>query len=156
MELHIAPLTEADARAVCAWRYEGEYAVYNVPDWDTVVAQRWGIADEAIRRREFCSLRDENGALIGFFRLHEQESCVLLSLGLAPQYCGKGLGQSAMALVLQEARRKAPGRRAELEVRAFNARAITCYEKCGFAVVDTYDKETPVGGDTFILMAMVL
>lgn len=53
--LYVAPLTKCDALTVCAWRYEGEYAVYNIPGWDTVVSQRWGIADKRLRRREFYS-----------------------------------------------------------------------------------------------------
>ena len=109
MILHIAPLTEADARAVCAWRYEGEYAVYNIPDWDIVVSQRWSIADDTTRSREFYSLRNDAEELIGFFRLQEQEGYVLLSLGLAPEYCGMGIGKAAMALILKETERKAAG-----------------------------------------------
>jgi RimJ/RimL family protein N-acetyltransferase len=154
MKLHIAPLSKADARAVCAWRYEGEYAAYHFPDWETVVAQRWGIADEETRHREFYSLRNDVGELTGFFRLQEQEGCVLVSLGLAPEHCGHGLGKAAMALIVEEATRKAPDKRPELEVRTFNKRAIRCYERCGFVAVDTYYKETPVGGDTFIRMAL--
>lgn len=156
MTLHSAPLTEPDAHNVCTWRYEDEYAVYNIPGWDSVVVQGWGIADNAIRRREFYSLRDEqDAALVGFFRLHEQEDFLLLNLGLAPEYCGRGIGKAAMALIIGEAHRKAPGKRLELEVRAFNKRAIACYERCGFVVTATYFKETPVGGDTFIRMALI-
>ena len=36
--------------------------------------------------------------------------------------------------------RIAPGKRAELTVRAFNTRAFICYEKCGFSAVDTFMK----------------
>lgn len=148
----VAPLTEADALTVCAWRYEGEYAVYNFPDWDIIAQQHWAITDAGLRRREFYSLRNVAGGIVGFFRLQEQESCVLLSLGLAPQCCGHGLGKAAMALILYEAKRKAPGKRPELEVRAFNRRAIACYTHCGFAVISTYFKDTPMGGDTFLRM----
>lgn len=154
MELHIAPLTNPDAHDVCTWRYEGIYAVYNFPDWDTTVAQGWGIADEETRRREFYSLRNAQEALVGFFRLHEQEDCLLLSLGLKPEYCGRGMGEAAMALIIAEAKRKAPDKRLELEVRAFNQRAIACYKRCGFAAVEQYDKQTPMGGEPFIRMAL--
>jgi len=152
ISLHAMPLTEEDAYAVCAWRYEGEYAVYNFPEWDNAVAQQWAITDADKRRLEFYSLRNDAEELIGFFRLQQQESCILISLGLAPEYCGKGLGKAAIALILDEARRRSPGMRSELEVRTFNARAIRCYEKCGFAAIDTYHKKTPVGSDTFIRM----
>jgi len=152
--LSAAPLTEADARTVCAWRYEDEYGVYNIPSWEMVAAQHWGIADEQIRRHEFYSLRNEQGALVGFFRLHVQDDFVLLSLGLAPEYCGKGLGNAAMALILAEAERKAPGKQPELEVRTFNRRAIACYVRCGFETIDAYHKEMPTGADTFVRMGL--
>ncbi len=152
--LHAAPLTESDARAVCDWRYEGEYAVYNC-SWDAVVSRHWAIADAEKRRLEFYSLRNDAEELIGFFRLQTQEACVLISLGLAPEYCGKGLGKVAMALILDEAKRTAPDKRPELEVRAFNKRAIACYERCGFSVVDAYYKDTPVGGSEFVRMAVI-
>ncbi|HEY8324202.1 MAG TPA: hypothetical protein VIG77_06890, partial [Ktedonobacterales bacterium] len=32
MSLAFTPMNEADARAVLAWRYEGQYAIYNSPD----------------------------------------------------------------------------------------------------------------------------
>lgn len=152
---HIAPLTEADARAVCAWHYEGEYAVYNIPGWHTVVAQRWGIADEALRSQEFYSLRNDADAIAGFFRLREQGESVWISLGLAPEYCGHGLGKQAMELILKEARHKAPGKRPELEVRAFNQRAIACYTHAGFVETDKYEKSTPMGSDIFVRMALL-
>ncbi len=153
--LHVAPLSEADAREVCAWHYEGEYAVYNIPGWETVVSQRWGIADEAVRVREFYSLRNEQGQLVGFFRLRPQDHCLLVSLGLKPECCGKGLGKAVLALIVAEAKRAAPDRRLELEVRSFNRRAIVCYERFGFSVINTYFKETPVGNDIFIRMALI-
>lgn len=78
----------------------------------------------------------------------------MISLCLAPQYCGHGLGNAVMALILAEAERKAPGKRPELEVRAFNRRAIACYARCGFEIIDTYHKETPVGADTFVRMGL--
>lgn len=59
-----------------------------------------------------------------------------------------------MALIISEAHHKAPGKRVELEVRAFNKRAITCYERCGFTAIETYFKKTTAGSDTFIRMAL--
>jgi len=153
MILHAAPLTEAGAHAVFAWRYEGEYAVYN-SEWGSAVAQRWAITDVEKRRCEFYSLRNDAGELVGFFRLHTQETYVLISLGLAPEHCGHGLGKAAMTLILEEAKRRAPTKRPELEVREFNKRAIACYERSGFVAIDTYFKDTPVGGNTVIRMAL--
>lgn len=49
-----------------------------------------------------------------------------------PALIGKGFGQEAVGLMLKIAFEKMNLHRIELNVYAFNRRAITCYEKCGF------------------------
>jgi ribosomal protein S18 acetylase RimI-like enzyme len=56
----------------------------------------------------------------------------VLGIGLLPQFRGKGLGAALMQAALREASSRGFVR-IELTVRADNARAISLYEKFGFA-----------------------
>jgi ribosomal protein S18 acetylase RimI-like enzyme len=162
MILHISSLTESDARAALSWWSKDNDAssssdnfnwVYgyqsreidNHSEWNKSVEQCWGIADERIRRKEYYSLRNDRDKLLGFFRLQEEGTSLLLCIGLTPEYCGAGLERAMMPLVLQEAKRKAPGKRLEVEVYATNRRARECYARCGFSVVQD-DDQCPSGG----------
>lgn len=139
MELRV--LSEAEAREVCTWRYEGIYSIYNLSDWEVVVQNCWSLADEETRNDYFVSLWHEE-SLIGFGRIEPVNEVIQLGIGLKPELCGKGLGASAMCCLLEEARRRYPNQTIGLEVRRFNKRAIKCYESIGFRVSSTYMKET--------------
>ncbi len=57
-----------------------------------------------------------------------------------------------MELIKNESNRRYGNKKIVLEVRSFNERAIKCYEKAGFKIVDTYSKDTLVGYDEFVKM----
>ena len=57
-----------------------------------------------------------------------------------------------MELLIQQCKKSYGNKKIILEVRSFNERAIRCYEKAGFKVADTYNKETPMGYGEFIKM----
>lgn len=67
--LKINEFTESNAREMCLWNYENEYAVYNCPDWETAVRQQWGMTNAEKRKNQFRSVIDESGNFIGFFRM---------------------------------------------------------------------------------------
>lgn len=151
MKLKIANLTQEDAKTICRWRYPPPYEIYNGPNWMTARAKQYGIADEATRRAEFYALKDGD-ALVGFFRLTGQLEFVRISLGLAPEKCGRGLGSKLMEMVLAVLKERYPGRPACLEVRTCNLRAIKCYERAGFSIRNEYRRNTPVGMADFYRM----
>ena len=37
------PLTEADKREICDWKYEGDYALYNLPSYEEMQEQQMGL-----------------------------------------------------------------------------------------------------------------
>ena len=78
--------------------------------------------------------------------------CVFLGVGLKPSLCGQGLGRTLMEIVKQQCEKKYPGKKIVLEVRSFNERAIKCYRRAGFSVVDTYSKDTTLGYGEFLRM----
>ena len=60
---------------------------------------------------------------------------------------GLGIGQRAIGLALQEARRLGRYHTVVLHVRENNGRAIACYEKCGFRTIASGVKQSPSGAE---------
>ncbi len=145
-------MSEAHARVICTWSYAPPYDVYSMGPWSLVVERSWTLADETQRACEMLSLVDEAGTLVGYLRLHEQDGRWLVGVGLAPTRCGEGLGAAAVALAVREHQRRAPGATLWLEVRDWNVRAIRCYERAGFEVVERVAREAETGRGVFAVM----
>lgn len=144
--------TQSDAQAICLWRYDPPYDAYNCPDWQTVTRLGWAMADASRRQSQFRALWLK-GALAGYYRLAPGDGHVTLGLGLRPDLCGKGLGKQAVALALSAAKARCGGLPVYLAVRDFNARAIACYRRAGFAPIGRSEKSAPEGTAVFLLMA---
>ncbi|MPN55467.1 hypothetical protein SDC9_203149 [bioreactor metagenome] len=153
MEFLIGELMEERAKQLCAWRYPGEYAVYDFLPWDIAVQQKWSITDPIVRESDFRSVSDEKGNFIGFFRMSGSESGrVEIGLGLKPELCGLGLGKDFVKAVTRYALARHPDCLPYMEVRTFNLRAVKCYKSCGYTVVLRHNKIFPWGGGEFFLM----
>lgn len=142
--------TEENAKELCTWKYENEYAIYNFPSWDIVKKQNWAVANEEKRKNEFLAVYEED-EYIGFVRFVKNNDFYLVGLGLKPSYCGKGYGNLLMDLIKSYAEKKKI-KKLRLEVRSFNNRAIRCYEKSGFSIIEKVNKDTPIGNSDFYVM----
>lgn len=151
MNLSVKELTEKNAMELCQWRYEPPYDIYNLPDWGTVKKENWGMANEEKRKHEFHAIYSSE-ALVGFFRLVKKEDHIMLGLGLCPDLCGKGVGRELIGLILTTAKEKYGTIKIQLEVRAFNVRAIKCYQTAGFVAIDQFSRNTPASAGDFIAM----
>ena len=60
-----------------------------------------------------------------------------------PELLGKGIGGKAITLAVAASRERWPLRCIRLRVRKNNARAIACYERCGFTIVGEGMKDLP-------------
>ena len=142
-------MTEADAHAVAAWRYPGEYAFYDAdadPDdlAELLDPAQWG-------HRYFAA--DELGRheLAGFVVVKLTGRVADIGLGLRPDLTGRGLGESFVRACLRFA--AALGAHSyTLAVAAFNRRAITVYERAGFQQAGRFEHVTNGGLHTFIRM----
>ena len=144
-------LTEKDKREICSWRYQEEYAVYNLPSWDNMCAAGYRFVNPE-HSGSFLGFWLEN-VLMGYVSLKEDEQAMEVGIGLRPDFCGRGYGTEVLKEACRTAVRCFPSKPLRLEVRAWNHRAIRCYEKAGFAVCGVpYSKEAPGGQDMFILM----
>lgn len=148
----ITEFNEQDAVLVSQWTYDGEYAVYNCPVWDEVKEQGWAMADSEKRKAQFRKVIDQSGHYIGYFRFFPDHGKIKIGLGMNPEYCGKHMGPEFVRLIIKYIKKTYENTPIELEVREFNERAIKCYTRCGFRIIDKKCKGTPMRTDTFIVM----
>jgi len=152
MRLRLEEFTESYAKDVCDWKHDGEYSIYNYPTWNKACNDKWGITVEETRKKEFFAIVDDYNNLCGYIRLASKNEYALIGVGLKPSLCGQGLGNILMEIIKQQCTKLYPNKIIALEVRSFNERAIKCYKRAGFNVVDTYKKDTPIGNGEFVRM----
>jgi len=75
-----------------------------------------------------------------------------IGLGLHPERTGQGLGKRFLEAGLAYSRRRFAPKQFTLSVASFNRRAITVYERTGFAPVRIYTHRTKGGEWEFIEM----
>ena len=144
-------MMQADADAVAARRYPGEYAFYDfTADPDDLAL----LLDPARRGDTFHAADGEDGRLAGFFQVEPGAEGVELGLGLRPDLCGHGLGEGFTRLGIDLVRELHGAARITLAVAAFNARAITVYERCGFVETGRHMRHT--SGDDWEFVDMEL
>jgi len=140
MDINLRPFTMDQARQVASWTYPAPYQAYNI-SWQEVINQGYGMGQAPIQAREFVSLY-LGDAFIGYGRIKRQKNQAVIGIGLAPDYCGRGLGGPAFKVLIAEALLRHPVKVLKLLVRTFNQRAIRTYENLGFKVIGTSKQET--------------
>jgi ribosomal-protein-alanine N-acetyltransferase len=150
LDFTIRPMTAADARAVAAWRYLGEYAFYDAdadPDdlAELLDPAEWG-------RRYFAADELSQQELAGFLVVKRTGRMAEIGLGLRPGLTGRGLGESFVRTCLRFASAALGAQSYTLAVAAFNRRAITVYERAGFQQAERFQHFTNGGLHAFIRM----
>jgi len=127
--LQFTPMTQEEAEAVAAWRYPEPYSFY---DWTADADDLRELLDPARRGEAYWAVRDGD-ELVGHFSFKPKGEAVEVGLGLRPDLTGRGLGAAFLAAGLEFARERFAPKRFTLAVATFNERAITVYERAGFA-----------------------
>ncbi|GAC1565309.1 MAG: GNAT family protein [Ktedonobacteraceae bacterium] len=154
MQFNLTPMEEDDARAIIAWRYEGQYAIYNREDEDDP-------AEMLDRRSPHYAVKDEQGELIGFFaygssaqvwdsgepHFYSEHNTITIGLGMRPDLTGKGLGLEFVLAGLDFASEQFNPDYFRLYVLTFNERAIQVYARAGFERVGIYVRRSVEYGD---------
>jgi ribosomal-protein-alanine N-acetyltransferase len=140
----IRAMTAEDAEAIAAWHYPGPYAFY---DWEQDPDDLAELLDPGEWGRRYFAA-DAAGELAGFFVLKPHDDGTEIGLGLRPDLTGQGLG----ARFLEAGLRFGGAERYTLAVAAFNQRAITVYERAGFAVIARYVHRTNGADHDFLRM----
>jgi len=148
MEWRLAPMGQAEARAISDWRYPSPYSFY---DWRADEEDAALLLDEGRRKGRFFSAFEEN-ELVGFFELQAKDEELVIGLGLRPDLTGGGLGREFLEAGLAYARENFHPTRFRLSVPAFNERAIKVYERAGFSTTRAFDHETNGGVHRFLEM----
>ena len=172
MAYDLTLMTEAEAREVMAWRYDGPFAVYTS-----------GAESEAERAEELAGYLDRRsphyaarvageraeapGPVVGFFcygsgaevvdvpaepRLYSPDGSITIGLGLRPDLTGKGLGVAFTRAGMDFCRERYAPRGLRLFVLAWNIRAITVYERVGFQRVRNVTQRWIYGEREFVEM----
>jgi [ribosomal protein S18]-alanine N-acetyltransferase len=139
VEFCFGPMSQADAEAIAAWRYPGEYSFYDRTDPDDLAE----LLDPLARADQYFAIDTKVGSLIGFFQYKRPHGSSLdIGLGLHPSWTGQGLGESFLQAGLDYARRRFAPEQFTLSVVSFNRRAITVYERAGFDKVRVFNHRT--------------
>jgi ribosomal-protein-alanine N-acetyltransferase len=133
-------MTQEDAETLAAWRYPGPFSFY---DWDSDPDDLAELLDPELRGQDYVAVDDDDGRLVGYFQYKRPHGPRLeIGLGLHPDWTGRGLGQDFVEAGLDYARRRYAPDEFVFAVAAFNRRAITVYERVGFARSRTYMHRT--------------
>jgi [ribosomal protein S18]-alanine N-acetyltransferase len=130
------PMNEEDARAICEWRYEGQYAIYNMGSDEGDIKE--ALAEMLDRRSPHYSVRDEQGDLLGFYAfgtsatishvneptLYAENNTIFMGLGMRPDLTGQGLGLDFIIAELDFARKQFAPNYFRLYVLSHNKRAV--------------------------------
>ncbi len=144
-------MTAEEKQTVSAWNYTGDYAIYNMPSYSEQLAQGIAFGDPACDTNFLAYYDGER--LVGFTNLIEETAEVFVGIGVTPDACGQGYGQQILRIAQELAHRKYPCKPLYLEVRAWNKRAIACYQKAGFCMDgDPFRQKTMLGDGVFVRM----
>jgi [ribosomal protein S18]-alanine N-acetyltransferase len=149
MRYRFEPMSQRQAHAIAAWRYDPPYDFYDA------VADPEDLAEllDPVQRegRYFAVLSDPDG-LVGLFVFKREGDAVEVGLGLRPDLTNRGLGRSFLLAGLAFARERYAPARFRLAVAAFNQRAIRVYERAGFRQRESYMHWTNGGEHAFLRM----
>ena len=145
-------MTQADAEQIADWHYPEPFAFYDASADENDLAE---LLDPVLRGDGYVSVEDGTGELAGFFQFkQDRPDAIEIGLGLHPDRTGRGLGSGFLAAGLGYARSRFGSARLVLAVGTFNRRAITVYERAGFAMVRTYMHSTNGGEWEFVEMEL--
>ena len=144
-------MTEDEKYVIADWRYSGDYALYNTRPYEEDRKKGVGFAHPGFIGFSFY----DRDALIGFTCLYEEDREIMIGIGVAPEYCGRGYGREMLETTCGLSETMFPGKPLYLEVRTWNARALRCYEKAGFVIDgEPFTQRTGLGEGTFYRMML--
>ena len=144
-------LTESEKQDICNWHYTGNYAIYNLPAYDSLVSSQQGIANPA-NAGNYYAFYDKD-IFVGYINLIQRNNKFSVGIAVRPDLCSQGYGRQMLLLCDGIAAAICPGKPLGLQVRSWNKRAIKCYQNAGYVITgDEYELTTPSGKGMFYRM----
>ena len=144
-------MTEPERELVCAWNYQGDYEIYNMPPYREQKEQGVGLGNPRCGSNYYAYY--DGNKLVGFTNILEEPQEVFIGIGIDPDLCGQGYGQRILRLTREISKTLYPGKPLYLEVRSWNQRAVNCYKKAGFTVDgEAFEQATMLGTGSFLRM----
>lgn len=154
VKFSLVPMSRAEAQQIAAWRYDGEYALYNTPIESTAETV------EAFLTPAYAyhSVWHEDHGLFGYCCYGEDAqvpggdydiAAVDIGLGMRPDLVGRGFGMAFLQAILNhagrlfdsdESRRHLPYR---ATIATFNGRCRRIFQKAGFEQVQAFAVDAP-------------
>jgi RimJ/RimL family protein N-acetyltransferase len=132
------PITEAYARAIVAWRYPGQYAIYNVDESDAETDVQI-LLDPQLA---YFAVLDPGGDLVGFCCFgpdaqvpggnYANQEALDVGLGLRPDLAGQGRGLGFLEALMAFAQTRFGATRFRATIAGFNQRSRRVFEKAGY------------------------
>lgn len=125
-----------------------------------IFEEPWDMGSYAACLRSGCYARvaEEAGTVAGYAVLHQlRGEAEIFTIGVAPEFQGKGIGKALLADLMDEAKREGAFR-VVLQVRSANDRAIHIYKNAGFVqagvISDYYTNRDGTREDALFMEAM--
>lgn len=118
------------AKQICSWKYAPPYNVYDYMNYEEAVKKQSAILRSENENNYLCFWNNET--LVAYTSIILKDDKVCVGIGIAPQFCGMGLGNVYLNQTVIEIKKKYPLKEIWVQVRSWNKRAIKCYKKCGF------------------------
>lgn len=140
----IKPMTVEAAKQICSWRYEPPYDVYDYLTYEAALNEQAAITKIENADNYICFWN--NVILVAYTSVISKDRKIYIGIGIAPQFCGQGMGETFLNQTILECKRRYSGKEIWVQARSWNERAIKCYLKCGFVekyrdtIIDRFNK----------------
>jgi RimJ/RimL family protein N-acetyltransferase len=158
MDVTFRPMTETDARAILAWRYDEPYAIYNADP----TAREEGIAALLDPANAYFAAVSPDDGVVGYCCFgpdarvpggdYADPDALDVGLGLRPDLTGGGQGLGFVRAMLAFGRAHFAATRFRMTVAAFNVRAQRVYARAGFGVAGRFTRGGMPDGPEFLLL----
>lgn len=150
-QLTYRALSQEDKAEIAAWHYEGEYAAYDFPPLEEMEKQQMAFTAPGSEKNYLGW--HVGDILMGFTNLLEEETEIFVGIGVNPAYLSQGWGRKILLAAYEVSKENFPGKPLYLEVRTWNKRAVTCYQRAGFVIDgEPYEMTTGMGPGVFYRM----
>lgn len=140
-------MNEEIARQIALWKYEGHYEVYNLPSFEEMKENNYGMVNPKKADNYICYLK--NDEVVAYTSMKEMsDGRIYFGIGLKPEYCGKKMGNYFTKDSLEDIKKRFPNSKIYLEIRSWNKRALKSAENIGFVTTDTIIKKDRLGNDS--------